>query len=204
MFHLTRLGHDIIITVCLLTSVTMYNHKTTNIRYNLKETFAGFSMLNNNRKLPETVEQKPNSKIESALIYHFSKYIEWGTKNKGEFVINVIGTDRELVDDLTKMALEKVETDKKIIIVNDLVISDKISIVYLCNDKIGNFKNILNECIANDVLLVTSKKTMASQGSMINIIIKPDGKVGFEVNKNTINKTNIKISNKLLDLSSPY
>jgi hypothetical protein len=61
----------------------------------------------------------PNAKVKAVFIYNFTKYFEWPEKMKsGNFIIQVVGSNSSLNQELAKMASSKQVGNQKLEIKN--------------------------------------------------------------------------------------
>jgi len=144
----------------------------------------------------------PNAKIKTMFIYNFTKYIEWPQSYKqGNFVIGHLG-ESTLGAELKKMAATKKAITQSFKIQKFNSVSDitKCHILIIPNDKSSLFKNAMGKVAKYSTLVITESKGLAKQGAGINFVIQ-NSKQRFELNKTTIEKTNLKVSHNLLSLA---
>lgn len=141
------------------------------------------------------------SQVQSGLIYHFTKYVEWpANMRSGNFVIGVVGKT-DITSFLKALASSKKAGTQKIVVkqfksVNDVT---KCHIIYLPKSQSKNFSVALAKGTSFNSLLITEKSGLGKKGSCVNFIID-GGKPKFEVNKSAIKKAKLKISEKLVAL----
>lgn len=141
------------------------------------------------------------SQVQSGLIYHFTKYVEWPTNMRsGNFVIGVVGKT-DITTFLKKLASSKMAGTQKIVVKEFKSINDvtKCHIIYLPKSQDKNFTTAVAKGISFNALLITEKNGLGKKGSCVNFIID-GGKPKFEVNKSAIQKAKLKINDKLVAL----
>lgn len=147
--------------------------------------------------------QTPDYRIYSIFIYNFIKYIEWPeSANPNEFVIGTLGKTM-MKNELMHMAQTKSEAiGKKIIIVecNTLSEAKACNILFIPANHSSKMEEVIEHLKNEAILYVTEKEGLAQKGSCINFILK-DGKMKFEMNKESIQKSKLKVSNELVRLA---
>jgi hypothetical protein len=152
------------------------------------------------------VIQDPNAtytKMKAIFIYNFTKYIDWPEKYKeGNFVIGILGTS-SFYNDLTAQLSTKSVGNQKFEIKNFAnveSISGICHILFIPAENSSMLPAVLKKTKGKNTLIVTEKPGLAKQGAAINII-PIDNKLKFELNKETIEKYNLKVSSTLLALA---
>ncbi|WKV13170.1 YfiR family protein [Marivirga harenae] len=146
----------------------------------------------------DSIGQEKNYRFHKVFFYSFTKYIDWPEeKKKGDFVIAVIG-DSEIIPLLEEMAeIKKVgERNIKIVKLDKVNKGEFYHIVFVPSEKAQNFASIKTNLNGQPCLLVTESEGMARNGSMINFK-DVDGKLRFEVNTTTLEKSGLKMSQEL-------
>jgi hypothetical protein len=146
------------------------------------------------RKSSLTKEQEYDKK--SLFIYNFTKYIEWPIEYNGiEFVIGVAGDDAAVKQLRSFMAQKKVSGKK--IIVEKYKKGARYNLVYVTSSESYNFGNIRSLVKKNKTLLVTDESL---SGSHISFLLDDD-KVRYNVDKNSIEKSGLKVGQELMRFS---
>jgi hypothetical protein len=141
--------------------------------------------------------------VHANIIYHFTKYINWPDNTKsGDFVIGVIG-ETPLFEELQNATLNKKAGNQKIVIKS---FSGKQSfydcqILFISEDESSCLKNVSTVTHEKPVLIVTERKGLALAGSCINFTIV-NSRLKLEINKDNIEKRNLKIASELLSLGT--
>ncbi|MGJ3234556.1 YfiR family protein [Marivirga sp.] len=146
----------------------------------------------------DSIAQEKNYRFHKVFFYSFTKYIEWPEeKKKGDFVIAVMG-DSEIIPLLEEMAEIKKVGDRniKIVKLDNVNAGEFYHILFVPSEKNQSFGDIKNKLKGQACLLVTESDGMARNGSMINFK-DVNGKLRFEVNTNTLEKSGLKMSQEL-------
>jgi YfiR/HmsC-like len=144
-----------------------------------------------------------NSKIKATFIYNFTKYIDWPEKYKtGNFVIGVLGTT-SFYTDLATLLTKKSVGEQKFEIKNYIgteYVSGTCHILFITAENSFMLPEVIKKLKGKSTLIITEKSGLARQGSGINFIID-NNKQRFELNKNNVEKYNLKISSTLTALA---
>jgi uncharacterized protein DUF4154 len=142
------------------------------------------------------------AKYKSVFIYNFTKHFEWPVSYRtGNFVIGVLGNP-VIISELENVTSGKKAGSQLIAVEKYKDISEigKCHILFLPSNKSKDIAAVIQKIGTNPTLLVSEKDGLAKSGSAINFIIK-DGKIKFELNKNTVTKQGLKISSYLETLA---
>lgn len=140
-----------------------------------------------------------NAKCKVIFLYNFTKMIKWPDEyNDGNFVIGVYGSYAPLLTELNKMASVKTVGTQKFEIksVTNLEAPGKYHILFVLNDKVGQFTEISSKLKGKGTLLITEKEGMMKKGSVINFVVV-DSKIKFELSKINAEKQKLKIAHDL-------
>jgi hypothetical protein len=142
-----------------------------------------------------------NEKFKALFMYNFTKYIEWpASQRQGDFVIGVLGSSGLTKELETIAGRQKVGTQN--IVVKTFASVDAIEncqILYLPSNKSSQIGQVVSKLAGKSVLIISDKDGLALQGAGINYISDGD-KLKYEVNKGTIEKKGLTVSNSLLSL----
>lgn len=141
------------------------------------------------------------AQVQSGLIYHFTKYVEWPvTMRSGDFVIGIVGTT-DVSKFLQALSKSKKAGSQPIVVKKFKNVAEvtKCHIIYLPQKKSKEFTAALTKSVQNNSLLITEKNGLGKKGASINFIVQ-GGKPKFEVNKTAIQKAKLKINDKLVAL----
>ena len=126
------------------------------------------------------------SQVQSAYIYHFTKYIEWPTeKQSGDFIIGVVG-DSPIIPFLRTLAASKKAGMQKIVIKQFATASAATNchILFLSSDSSNELSGAISKGIQYHSLVITEKKGCGQKGSGINFVLV-NGKARFEINESS-------------------
>lgn len=145
--------------------------------------------------------QTSASKYQALFMYNFTRYIEWPSTGSGDFVIGVLGSG-SIVGDLTELTTGKFVGSQKIVVKQFSNIADvsNCQLLYVNRSFINQFPDLVSKFQGKSTLMITDKSGMVDKGAGINFVID-EGKQRFEVNRNTIEKSGLKISSKLLEMA---
>jgi hypothetical protein len=145
--------------------------------------------------------QDINYKVHSMFMYHFTKHVDWPeAKKSGDFVIGVLGNS-PIISELEAIAVTK-KAGNQLIVIKKLDSEADVTschIVFLPANKSGNLEGIITSIGTKPVLIVAEKAGLGKKGACLNFIIHED-KLKFEINKQSIEAKNMKISGDLLKL----
>jgi hypothetical protein len=145
----------------------------------------------------------PNAKVKAVFLYNFTKYFEWPDKMKsGNFIIQIIGTNSNLNQELNKMSSSKQVGNQKLEIKTSTSIDLSIQphIIFLLSESSDMLKEITSKYKGKGCLVVTEKNGLAKVGSAINFVAI-DSKLKFEYNKNNALKEGLKTGDGLNSLA---
>lgn len=148
-----------------------------------------------------TAEERPLHEIHSMLMFNFVKYIEWpSASQKGEFTITVVG-DKDVYSTLTNFYANRDAKGQpvKITFANSAAEVSNAHIVYLADEKSGEFDAIQSKVSGKPTLLITDKSGLGKKGSCINFK-EVGGKLKFEINQSSFSANNLKISSQLASM----
>jgi hypothetical protein len=143
----------------------------------------------------------------AAFIYNFTKFVEWEKMDANAastFMIGVIG-DSPIHQPLLDLAASKTINNKKIEVVKCIATNPatcRCQILFVpATVTTKEFKDFLSELATKNVLIISERKGFLDQGSAINFLIM-ENRIKFEINMNSLNKSNLKASSQLLKLAS--
>jgi hypothetical protein len=145
----------------------------------------------------------PNAKVKAVFIYNFTKYFEWPKNMKsGNFIIQIIGTNSSLNQELNKMATSKQIGNQKLEIKNSQAFDGTLQphIIFLLSESSDKLKEIVAKSKGKGTLIVTEKPGMAKAGSSINFVVA-DNKQKFEYSQENAVKAGLKTSDELKSMA---
>lgn len=152
-------------------------------------------------------QQQPNfdpvAKGKAIFLYNFTRYFEWPEKMRsGNFIIQVIGSNPNIHQELSRMAaVKQVGSQKLEIRLNNSVdVTLHPHIIYILNDASDVLKEVSSKFKGKGALIVTEKNGLARAGAAINFVAV-DNKQKFEYNKNNAVAAGLKTSDELKNLA---
>lgn len=135
--------------------------------------------------------QAQDETYKGALIYQFTRYIEWGTLGP-QFGINIIGNS-PVNGVLEAIAAKKmVGTSKMVVNQADDATSKSPKIIFVSAAQKDQLAAIMAKVKGKGILVITESPGLGQAGSPLNFI-KKDGKVQFELNKSAFAACGLKI-----------
>ncbi len=141
----------------------------------------------------------PVAKGKAIFLYNFTRYFEWPEKMKaGNFIIQVIGSNPNINQELNRMAAVKQVGSQKLEIkaTNTVDVNLHPHIIYILNDASDMLKEVSTKFRGKGALIVTEKNGLARAGAAINFVAV-DNKQKFEYNKNNAVAAGLKTSDEL-------
>jgi len=141
-------------------------------------------------------------KLYKVYIYNFTKYIQWPTdKQSGDFIIGVVGKSA-MLEELQSIAASRTVGSQKIVIkeFSNATDVDNCHVVFIPSNKSNLLGELSTKFGNKPVLIITEKTGLGKQGSNINFVLI-DGKLKYELNKEAIEKTGLKVSTELTKLA---
>lgn len=139
-------------------------------------------------------------RVKSLVIFSITKYVQW-PDDDSEIVIGILSEDQELLNTFNEIAAQR-SSARKIIIKSFSSLETalkKSDLLFIPNEMSAAFENI-SEVNTQNVLVVTEKEGLAKHGSAINFVTV-DGKLRFEMNKQAVEKSGLKVSSKLTEMA---
>jgi YfiR/HmsC-like len=150
-------------------------------------------------KKASTLTKNQEYDKKAQFIYNFGAYIEWPVEYNGtDFVVGVAG-DLEVIKKLQKAIGDKKVKGKKIRI-EKYIKGAKYNIIYLINTSNTTFASIKEDGKKNKTLFVCDDESLYNNGAHI-VFLLDDDKVRYLLNKITIEKVGLKVSQELMRFS---
>lgn len=154
-------------------------------------------------------QQQPNfdpvAKGKAIFLYNFTRYFEWPEKMKsGNFIIQVVGNNANINQELNRMAAAKQVGSQKLEIKASNTIDANLRphIIYILSDASDMLKEVSVKFKGKGALIVTEKNGLARAGAAINFVAV-DNKQKFEYNKNNAVAAGLKTNDELKNLAIP-
>lgn len=145
-----------------------------------------------------------HARYKATYLYNFAaREIEWPQQYKdGNFVIGIFGNSPVLLAELNSMVKNWPKNQK--LEIRHFASPDAINkchILYIAPDNTTSLPQVINKLKGQSTLIVTEKAGMANRGAGINFVFPGGGGIKIELNKNIVEKYNLKVSNYLQDHS---
>ncbi|GAB4252988.1 MAG: hypothetical protein Tsb0034_31430 [Ekhidna sp.] len=134
-------------------------------------------------------------RYKALFLMKFSEYITW--PDDDTHTIGVLGFD-PILEDLQKMAKSKEKVEVKRISSTSEI--DGCDIVYVADSQEGMFAQVVGTVGSKSILLVTENRKWVGKGADIGFMLV-DNKLGFVLNKGSIEAKKMVASSRLLALS---
>ncbi len=147
-------------------------------------------------------QERPQHEIHAAMLYNFIKYIHWPNESSGgDFVVGVIGQD-DVFETLKKWYDGKPKGAKKYVIrkLASPQEAGQCQVVYVGKSKSRDFDEVKASTDGKPVLTITDANGLGQKGSCINFRVI-DGRLKFELNQETVNSSNLKVSSQLSSMA---
>lgn len=148
--------------------------------------------------------QESEYTVKTAFLYNFAKFVDWPPESfrneASPFVLGILGSDPFGVA-LEKLQ-EKTVKGRRLVVrkLSNLENIEECHMLFISGSEKSNFKNLLAILKNHNILTTSDVDRFAQQGGMIGLI-KIDGKIGFEVNIDTVQHSRLKFSSQLLKLA---
>lgn len=143
--------------------------------------------------------------IKAAFLYNFAKFVEWPSGSFADgnspLVIGILGDD-PFGSSLDQVVKGNTVGGRRICIKRFPRIRDVESchILFVCSSESNRLARALESVKNSGVLTVSDIDRFAQRGGIVGFTMD-DNKVGFEINVTTAQRSNLKISSKLLKLA---
>lgn len=156
--------------------------------------------------LPLAIAQPPvagvtlEHSVKAAFLYKFSSYVEWPRMPSADRVltIGVIGAD-DVAHELSRIAAGRTVNDRSLAVKrigeNDSLVDVHILFIGAAYNR--PLDPLLRNAQQNSVLTVTERDDALAHGSVINFKLV-DGRVRFDVSLPAAEKSNLKLSSRML------
>jgi roadblock/LC7 domain-containing protein len=148
------------------------------------------------------VNAQSNEKLQSLMVYNFTRYIEWPSK-EGDFVIAVIGNSPILAELKAIAATKKVGASSRSMVVKEMSASEDLSacqMVFVSKMKTKILDETFTKLSGKPILIIAESPGAAQRGAAINFVIVDD-KLRFELNRSMTERQGLKVSRQLTSLA---
>jgi len=137
-----------------------------------------------------------DEKVKALLLYKFIENAEWPME-KQELVVGIVG-DVKVKEELIKaIQARNRKMEVRIIGATD---ASQCDVIYIPEDHNSLCKFITQETYGKSILIVTEDASMIKQGAGISLV-KENNKIGFTVNKPSLDRRSIKVTKQILLMS---
>jgi hypothetical protein len=142
------------------------------------------------------------SNAKAMFLYNFSRLIKWPDANsQGEFIFGVVGNQDVYNDLVTITKGKKVGTQPIIVkLFKDTREITACHIIFVANNKLAQFNEILVKFQNRSSLIVTEKQGMISSGATIDFVVA-DNKLRYMISEENARKNNLVLSRNLQDMA---
>ncbi len=141
--------------------------------------------------------------LEAAFVYKFIKFVEWPGSFEDEEFFDVCYTGSGEIQSSIKALVDSEIKDLilKVRIVDNLSELRNCELLFVDISSTDGRKKYINFLSKRSVLTVSHFDGFIEEGGMINLLLK-NNRIQFEININSAEKSNIKVSSKLLRLAN--
>jgi YfiR/HmsC-like len=142
--------------------------------------------------------------IKASFLFHFAQFVQWpamdSTNANDPFVIGVLG-ENPFADALDEMVKGETIGDRKVTVQYSRRAEDlkNCRIVFISKSEKTRLSQILKELEGRSILTVGESDGFAQLGGVLNFYLENDA-VHFEINPDTAERENLKISSQLFRL----
>ena len=141
--------------------------------------------------------------VKASMIYNFLQFVEWPPEllpASSDVSICVLGEDK-FGAALNALTNELVRGRKiRVVRLKHLTDSSVCHVLFVSGSEPGRMASVIQPQIDRSVLIIGESEGFLEQGGIINFLVR-DGKLRFEINKNTALKARLQLSAKLLQLA---
>lgn len=159
---------------------------------------------------PPAVAQSTGAPLEravkAAFVYKFLAYVEWPAQSfesaDTPLVIGVHGAD-DIAAELTTIVADRAVGERPVQ-VKRLQSGDPLAglhVLFVGRTDAARLAALARALQARPTLVVTEAAGALNAGSMINLVVAPDGRVRFEIALDAVERAGLKLSSRLLALA---
>jgi hypothetical protein len=152
-------------------------------------------------------ESAPVEQLKAAFLYNFVRFVDWPTNALGAdtvpLTIGVIGSDR-FANELSTLLKDKKAHNHPLLIKKLSVPADAAAcqVVFVADGDIRRATQVADATRSKPILLVGEADDFLDNGGMISIVQdEKQKKLGFDINPQTAEKSELTISSHLLRLA---
>ena len=165
------------------------------------------AFLDNSGRAQQT--QPTEYQLKAAFLFNFAKFVEWPApafaSNNSPLIIGVLG-DNPFRDDLARMIQNKLIDDHplKVVEFKDFHAATGLTnchILFICSSEKDRLPEIFESLRGSAALTIGESANFAESGGMIQFFMEQT-KIRFQINQDAATKSKLKISSKLMSLST--
>lgn len=136
------------------------------------------------------------NKIKAAYLYNFTKFVDWPDR-QGKTIQICVSGDTQISKVLEELSAK--QNGSFAVISGSKINPAECQILYISGSD-RDVDIVLRDTKDQNILTVSDNIHFSNYGGMITLFSE-NGKIRFEINLPTVQKTNLKISSKLLELA---
>ncbi len=142
-------------------------------------------------------------KFQAVFIFNFYKQMEWPAKYKNtEFVIGILGKS-EVKPMLEKLTTSRTSGGRTRFVIKQFNTPSQISkcqMLYIPSNQSAKFNEVTRKLRGTSTLVITEKAGLGGRGAGINFV-KINRRLRFEMNRSSLRKAHIEVSQMLKTLA---
>ncbi|MBN1414836.1 MAG: YfiR family protein [Bacteroidales bacterium] len=142
------------------------------------------------------------SNAQAMFLYNFSRLIKWPeTSSQGDFIFGVLGNQEVYNNLVTLTSGKKVGTQPIVVkFFRDPREITTCHVIFVANNKISLFNEVLSKVQNKSSLIVTEKQGMLNAGSTIDFVIA-ENRLRYMLSEENARKNNLVLSRNLQDMA---
>ena len=144
------------------------------------------------------VASELETKVKAAYLYHLTQFVEWPKLPEDHMNICVLGND-PVGDMLLGLSHRNIKSRILNIEIRENMDTANCHVLFISQSE-SAWKDVLIGMRQQSVLTVSDIHDFATAGGIIGFYLE-EGKIKLEINPSAVNKTNLKISSKLMELA---
>lgn len=144
--------------------------------------------------------------LKAVLLFNLFKFVEWPASAfdspEAPFVLGIVGHD-PFGPILTEVVRDEKVRNRPIVVEHYRSVRDvkKCHLLFISADEKRNFFRINSTVARQPVLTVADAEGFIQSGGLLQLFVKPDGKIGLQINATAAKAAQMEISSKLLQVA---
>ncbi|MEO8484964.1 MAG: YfiR family protein [Betaproteobacteria bacterium] len=143
--------------------------------------------------------------VKAAFVYKFISYVEWPAQAfdtpDAPLVVGVVGSD-PIAADLQQIVAGRAVGERPVLVKRWREgESSDLHVLFVGRADVARLPAIQRSLAGQPTLIVTESPGALGTGSMINLVVAPDGRVRFEVALDAAERSGLKLSSRMLALA---